>query len=23
LKEIPSNCMYKCSWGWTLGCSKH
>jgi len=23
VKEIPYNCMYNCSWGWTLGCSKH
>jgi len=23
MKEIPQNCMYKSSWGWTLGWSKH
>jgi len=22
-KEIPWNCIYKSSWWWTLGCSKH
>ena len=22
-KEVPRNWMYKSSWGWTLGCSKH
>jgi hypothetical protein len=21
--KIPQSCMYKSSWGWTLGCSKH
>jgi len=23
IKELPQNSMYKSSWGWTLGCSKH
>jgi len=23
MKEMPSNCTCKPSWGWTLGCSKH
>ena len=23
MEGVPLNCMYKSSWGWTLGCSKH
>ena len=23
IPKIPQHCMYKSSWGWTLGCSKH
>ena len=23
MEEVLLNCMYKSSWGWTLGCSKH